>query len=252
MDRLASLKNKLEKREKVYGFLTALRDASVLPGFRKEGIDFILYDLEHGPSNGEMISPLLQVCRTLDIPTIIRVQDAVYHLIAKLIDMGADGIMLPRTETFAQVETAIGAMRFAPVGRKGCGGSHQFRPDETFDQFQTNRLLILQIESPLGVANLPEILTRYGDQVAGIVIGPYDLSVQSGTPLDIDSDVVIGEIKKTIQICQNMEKSCGIFCDNLETARHWYKAGMNILWVGSDTGLLQLGINQALEQLKSF
>jgi 4-hydroxy-2-oxoheptanedioate aldolase len=104
--------------------------------------------------------------------------------------------MLPRTETLEQVETAIGALRFAPVGRKGFGGSHQFRTKETFDQFQANRLLILQIESPRGVSSLPDILARYNEQIAGIVIGPYDMSVQVGTPLEIDSAPALEQIRR--------------------------------------------------------
>lgn len=252
MNRLAILKTKLEQRELVYGFLSALRDPMVLPDYQKEGIDFILYDLEHGPSNAEQIGGLLQGCRSLDIPTIVRVQDALYHLIAKTIDLGADGIMLPRTETITQVETAIAAIRFAPIGRKGCGGSRQFRPNESFDQFQTSRLLIPQIESPLGVANLPDILGKYNDQIAGIVIGPYDLSVQAGTPLDIDSDAVVGEIMKTIDICRQYGKSSGIYCGDLDIARRWFAAGMNILWIGGDMDLLRQGIKYTLGQLNKF
>ncbi|NLM78266.1 MAG: hypothetical protein GX173_09295 [Ruminococcaceae bacterium] len=252
MDKLAALKSKLDNREKIFGFLTALRDESVLPAFQRDGVDFILYDLEHGSSSGEQISDLLHACRVLDIPTIIRVQDAIYHLIAKQIDMGADGIMLPRTETLAQVETAISAIRFAPIGRKGCGGRDQFRKNETFAEFQTSRLLILQIESPLGVTNLPDMLNRYGDQVAGIVIGPNDLSIQVGTPLDLESEPVLEQIKKTMAICDRFGKSCGIFCGSLDIARRWYGEGMNILWTGSDTGLLQLGISAAIGQVRDF
>lgn len=252
MDSLQNLKNKLNNREKVFGFLSAIRDERVLPSYKKEGVDFILYDLEHGSENGEQISHLLHVCRALDITTIIRVQDAIYHLIAKLIDMGADGIMLPRTETLEQVQTAIGAIRFAPIGRKGCGGSHQFRKNESFDEFQASRLLILQIESPVGVTHLPDILTRYGDQIGGIVIGPYDLSIQVGTPLDIESEQVFEQIMKTIEICKRFEKSVGIFCGDLNIAKRWFDAGMNILWTGSDTSLLQRGVNAALDVVRSF
>lgn len=249
MDKLDHLKDKLLKRELVFGFIAQIQDAGVLPGYKKEGIDFVLFDLEHGSSNGEQISAQLHVCRNLDIPSIVRTQDAIYHLIAKLIDMGADGIMLPRVESAEQVTTAIGAMRFAPVGRKGYGGSHQFRPDETFEAFQKNRLLILQIESPAGVENLPAILQAYGDQIAGIVIGPYDMSMQVGTPMDIDSPQAIEQIRKTIEICQASQVSVGIYCGNMAIAKRWHDEGMNILWISSDMDLLNQGVNTVLMEL---
>ncbi|MDW7656510.1 MAG: aldolase/citrate lyase family protein [Bacillota bacterium] len=249
MDRLEQLRDKLEKCETVFGFIAQIRDTSVLPSYMKEGIDFILFDLEHGSANGEQISDQLHICRSLNIPNIVRVQDAIYHLIAKLIDMGADGIMLPRTETVEQVATAVGAIRFAPIGKKGFGGSHQFRQDETFEAFQKNRLLILQIESPAGVENLPAILRNYGDQIAGIVIGPYDMSMQVGTPMDIDSPQAIGQIRKTIKICTEHKTSVGIYCGNMETAKRWHDEGMNILWVSNDIDLLELGVNKVLKDL---
>ncbi|MCK9252796.1 MAG: aldolase/citrate lyase family protein [Clostridiales bacterium] len=249
MDHLTKLKNKLENNETVFGITVTLREPAVMPHLSREGLDFILFDLEHGPSSLEQIGGLLQAARGLDIPTVVRVQDALYHLIAKTIDLGADGIMLPRTETLEQVETAIGALRFAPVGRKGFGGSHQFRTQETFDQFQANRLLILQIESPRGVASLPDILARYNEQIAGIVIGPYDLSVQVGTPLEIDSALALEQIRQTMAICREFGLSCGIYCDNLAVADRWRAAGMNILWVASELDLLDLGIGQALERI---
>ena len=252
MDHLMQLKNKLAKNEKVFGITATLRESAVLAHLQREGLDFVLFDLEHGPAGLEQVGGLLQTARSLDIPTIVRVQDALYHLIAKTIDLGADGIMLPRTEPLEQVAPAIGALRFAPLGRKGCGGSHQFRPGESFDQFQANRLLILQIESPRGVAILPDILARYRNQIAGIVIGPYDLSVQVGTPLEINSAPAIGQIQKTMAVCRETGLSCGIYCDNLAVAERWHAAGMNILWVASELDLLDLGIDQALERVGRF
>jgi 4-hydroxy-2-oxoheptanedioate aldolase len=249
MDMLQSLNEKLRRREKIFGFMAQLRDPHVLPGYRKEGVDFILYDLEHGPSNGEQIGHLLQMCRMLDLPTIIRVQDAVYHLISKVIDLGGDGILLPRTETLEQVRTAVGAVRFAPIGKKGCGGTYQFRKSETFDQFQNSRILLLQIESPLGVKNLPEILDAFRDEVAGIVIGPYDMSVQAGTPLEIRSPAVEDQIRRAIGICGEYEKSVGIFCDGIEEARRWRSEGMNLLWIGADTGFLNGGLSRMIRNV---
>lgn len=249
MAKYKALQEKLDRRQLVYGFMATLADSSVLPLYQADGVDFILYDLEHGNNNLEQIAGKLAICRSLGIPTLVRVQDAIYHLVAKPIDLGADGILLPRTETKDQVKTALSAIRFTPLGRKGCGGSHQFRPGETFAQFQEGRLLFLQIESPLGVQNLPGILDLYREQLAGVIIGPYDMSVQAGTPLDPKSPAVMEQIRQTSRICAGYELSCGIFCDDLDQAALWAQAGMNILWTSSDSSLLQAGLSAALDRI---
>ncbi len=252
MNSLESLNHKLKEHKKIFGFLAQLRDTFLLPAYKRDGVDFIVFDLEHGPADEGQLNRLLQYSRAIDLTTIIRVQDAIYHLISKPIDLGADGIILPRTETLDQVHTAIGALRFAPIGKKGCGGTNQFRPNESFSKFQTDRILLLQIESPLGVQNLPHILEDSGDQIGGIIIGPYDMSVMVGTPLNIHSVEVTEQIDKTVEICNRYNKSVGIFCENEEYARTSYGKGMNILWTGSDIGYLTGGLTNMINKLSDL
>ena len=91
----------------------------------------------------------------MGLPSIVRIQDAFYHLAAKPLDMGADGIMVPRTETVEQLKAVIDGLCFHPVGRKGNGGNLQFYPGESIEHFNSTRILMPQIESPRGIANLP-------------------------------------------------------------------------------------------------
>ena len=247
MGRITNLTKKFRNRDLVFGFTTSILDPNVLRGYARDGVDFILFDLEHGSISGEMIAPYLDICRKLDIPTIVRVQDAMYHLIAKQIDMGADGILLPRTETLEQVRTAIDAVRFPPIGRKGCGGANQWRKGESVSEFQVGRSILIQIESPKGIENLPAILSTYGNEIAAVIIGPYDMSFLSGAPLDIHGEVVTGNIMKVIEICGECKTSCGIYCDGLSLAKKWRERGMNVLWTASDVSLLASGVSSALQ-----
>ena len=63
--------------------------------------------------------------------------------------------MVPRTETVEQVRAVIDGLCFYPEGRKGNGGNLQFYPGETIAHFNATRFLLLQIESPRRIANLP-------------------------------------------------------------------------------------------------
>ena len=219
----------------------------MLPAFK--GADCILLDKEHGLYGTEELVPLLMQCRAMKLPSIVRVEDSQYHLIAKAIDLGADGIMLPRTETVEQVKTAVEAMHFGPIGRTGVGGWGIFREGEDFDAFQKGRILLPQIESPKGLAAMPDMLEAYGDYIDGFIVGPNDYSVMKGVPLQIDHPSLKPEFEKFFEICQKAGKSCGIFDPDLAHARLHRSMGANVFWIGSDMSYVQDGFGALLKGL---
>lgn len=233
MDNYEKLKAKFASCDKIYAGMinemTTEESAASAAGI----FDFMFIDFEHGNLCPEMGRPYLKMCRDAGLPTIARVQDCEYHCISKCIDMGADGVMIPRTETMDQVKLAIESIRFWPRGRKGVGGSGLFRKGEKFEEINDNRFLILQIESPLGVATLDAMLTVYGQEVAGVVIGPCDMANTCGRGIDTHCPEVLANAHKVIDVCRRHNKPSGIFCGGSDV-RYYYRAGMRILWNGSD------------------
>ena len=208
------LKAKLENREKIYSTMLCHVGFTLLPKiYKANGLDMMVMDLEHGSFYPENIGDFCMACHAAELPVIVRVQDCEYHCISKPIDMGADGVLIPRTETMEQVETAINSLRFYPYGKKGVGGRALLRNGEAADvySFNKNRLLFLQIVSKQGTDLLDEILTKYGDQVAGIIIGPNDMGVSMGCGLDMEHPDLIANIRKTVEIFQKHKKSIGMF-----------------------------------------
>lgn len=250
MNKYEKLESKLSRREKVLGTTMSMIDSPLLlEKMNRDDLDFILFDAEHGVFNNENLVPALQVCRLLGLPSFVRIPDCKYHLIARAIDLGADGIMLPRTETLQQVKDAVDALRFAPVGKTGCGGHGQFRKGESYEGFQKSRYLFVQIESQPGIDILPEILKNYAEEIAGIIIGPYDMSVLLGTPFDIESDVMIKAIKEVFDICNEYDMSTGIFCDDEVLSQKYRNMGANVLWACTDTVFFLRGYNQVFDSL---
>ena len=240
MNGVEKLKEKLEKGERIYSTMLCEWNNTKLPGFYKEsGVDFIIADLEHGTFYPERINEIARMSHLVDIPFIARVQDCEYHCISKCIDMGADGVLIPRTESMEQVETAIHSLRMYPYGKKGVGGSCM-RPGETIAEFNSNRLLFLQMESPQGIDLLDEILTKYGDQVAGIIVGPSDLTSAMGFPTfgGPKSEEYYDYIRKVIRVSKAHGKSSGIFMGGDRDIEMWHKEGMNIYWVSTELGML--------------
>ena len=188
----------------------------------------------------------------MGLPAFVRAQDSEYHLIAKAIDMGADGVMLPRTESLEQLRTAVDALLFYPEGRKGSGGHGQFRPGETYSDFKKTRFLLPQIESPKGIEMLPKMLEEYGEYINAVMIGPYDLSIMVGTPKEIKSPEMLEAIQKIFDISNSYRKSCGIFCDDEILAQKYRNMGCNVLWTASDKDFYMKGYNQEMEVLKEI
>lgn len=253
MDKYLDLSEKFRNKDKIIGTTMAIfKNPIILECMNCAELDYVLFDTEHGVFDTQNMVGLLQVCRLMKLPAFVRVQDAEYHLIAKAIDMGADGVMIPRTETLEQLKTAVDALLFYPKGRKGCGGHGQFRPGEQYEDFGKTRFLMPQIESPRGIERLPEMLDKYGEYISAIMIGPYDLSVMIGTPRDIKSPQMIEAIQQIFDICKKYDKSCGIFCDNEVLAEKYRKMGCNVLWTATDKDFFMRGYKEEMEYLKKI
>ncbi len=239
------LKEKFQKREKIVGtdvmLITTSPMIEIMAG--EDYLDYILFDMEHGIFNNENIVPLLQTCRLVGMPAFVRVPDHTNFHIARALDLGADGIMLPRTESVSQVKAAIESMRFPPIGHKGKGGYCQVRPGEALEDFNRNRHLLIQIESPVGITALPEMLKLYGDEISAIIIGPYDLSFTLGMPAQFETPIFINAVKEIFDICLAYGKSVGIFCDNPVQAKKYIGMGANVLWMCTDDQLVKAGMN---------
>ena len=253
MNKYEILEEKLKKRSKILGTTMSLVNSPLLvEKMNREELNFILFDSEHGVFNNENAIHALQVCRLMGLPAFIRVADSEYHLIARAIYMGADGVMLPRTETLEQIETAISGLRFPETGKMGCGGHGQFRPGESFVEFGKSRHLFIQIESREGIDNLPQMLETYGDEIAAVIVGPYDMSVMLGTSYQICSDVMKLAVQEVFDICARYNKSCGIFCDDEVLAKAYREMGANVLWACTDINFFMRGYNQVFDALEGM
>lgn len=251
MDKYAILKEKLTARQPVtMANIMLLQSPFLLRAF--EGADCVLVDKEHGLYGSEEIVPLTNQCRMMGMPAIVRVEDSLYHLVAKAIDLGADGIMVPRTETVEQVKTVVEAMHFAPIGRTGFGGWGIMREGETFDEFQQGRILLLQIESPKGLAAMEDMIAVYGEYIDGFVIGPNDYSILMGLPRQIDHPVMLKEYEKFFAVCKKHGKSCGIYDPDLAHAARDHRMGANIFWLSDDLHCMKAGFDMLLDGIKAL
>lgn len=250
MNRLSQFKKKLAAQENALGTtISNIAWSGLVQKIAAFPFDFLIFDVEHGTLSLESIEEALRVCRLVDLPSVVRVPDCIPNLISKALDMGADGILLPRVESLAQVEAAIRAARYYPRGRKGCGGFSNLRGDDhgSVAEYNDNRLLFIQMESSEGLACLPEILDAYSDEINGVIIGPYDTSIMLDTPLDILSEPMTAFIRDVFDCCRARGMSCGSFVDDASMLERYRALGGNVFWTGNEISLLCEALNGVCE-----
>lgn len=219
------------------------------------GYDFFMIDMEHGSHSLETAVDILRVGRLLDMCPLVRVAGLEYHLIAAALDQGAMGIMLPRVETRAQVETLVECMKYPPVGKRGCSSDaphseYVFGPLSDFLEVNNqDTLVIAQIERKVAVDNIDDLLSVPGVDVA--LIGPEDLSISLGIPGETTHPLVVEAIEKVIASARQHNVVSGIHMGGTEPLKGWMAKGMRMIMYSSDLSFLMEAGAAGLAELRA-
>jgi len=218
------------------------------------GFDYIFIDTEHGAFNHESVTNIIRAGRSMDLTCIVRVPDNAYHLIARTLDLGAHGIMVPRTETREQVENIIRAAKYPPWGSRGFG----VRPiitdyergsvAELIERLNEDTIVITQIESKQAIDDIEDLLSVKGVDVA--LIGPNDLSISLGVPGEHAHPSMIEAMQKVVDTCAKKGIASGIHVRDMSVLQFWMERGMTFITCDTDVGLLMSAAAQAVSTLR--
>jgi 2-keto-3-deoxy-L-rhamnonate aldolase RhmA len=241
------LTEKLQKREKIFATsLVSIQWSGVVEIFANDVLDILIIDLEHGSFSPEAVENLIRNARARKLPVIVRAADTLYHLLSSCLDAGAAGVLVPRVENADRAQQALQSIRFPPLGRKGFGGFPLVNHWQGVDAFNDQTVVLMQIESQRGIDNLEEILSLKG--ISGILVGPSDLSIDLGIPLQYEHPRLVEAIDRVLTCCDRHQRSCGIYCPTVEMIAFWRARGMNIFWSGCAADF----IAQSYERLCRF
>jgi 2-keto-3-deoxy-L-rhamnonate aldolase RhmA len=240
---MPSLIEKLKNREKIFATtLVSIHWSGIIEIFKNDVLDFLILDLEHGSFSIENVENLIRTARARTLPVIVRAADTLYHLLSPCLDAGARGLLVPRVETVEQAREAVASARFPPIGRKGFGGFSLVRDWKGVEEFNARCVVLLQIESQRGIDNLEEILQTEG--VSGIIVGPSDLSIDLGIPLQFEHPRLVEAVDRVLAVTSARTLSCGMYCATEQLISFWRGRGMNILWSGCATDFLSRGYTE--------
>lgn len=173
-------KQKLAAGKQIVGGTVLSPDPNIYCAMASAGFDFLWIEMQHSPLTYEDVARMIWACRGTPAIPFIRVPDATESDIQKATDIGALGIIVPTVDTVEKAEAAVKWARYPPAGRRSMGGG-QYRELWGNDYRQTvndNMMVVIMIETPLGVANAKEIAAVPGIDVIFAASG--DLSNFSG------------------------------------------------------------------------
>jgi 2-dehydro-3-deoxyglucarate aldolase/4-hydroxy-2-oxoheptanedioate aldolase len=218
------------------------------------GCDFLFFDMEHGALTIETIADMVQITRLAGVTPLVRVPNDAYHLMARPLDSGAQGLMIPRVETKAQVEHIIECTMYPPLGDRGCSvakGHNDFASQDLWEFTEAanqENLIILQIEREKAVEDIDDLLSVPG--VGGAIIGPNDLALSMG----VRNEDKLGALEKPIQhvldAALKRKVPCGIHIGNLEWLAEWQRRGMQLICYSTDINFLRNGAASGIRKLQ--
>ena len=174
-------KKKLMDGKQIVGVTISSPDPNIYCAAANSGFDYTWIEMQHSPLTYSDVAKMIWACRGASAIPFIRVPDATESEIQKATDIGALGIIVPTVDTVEKAANAVKWSRYPPEGRRSMG-SGQYGALWGSDYRQTindNLIVVIMIETPLGVANAKEIAAVPGVDV--IFAASTDLGNFSGT-----------------------------------------------------------------------
>jgi 2-dehydro-3-deoxyglucarate aldolase/4-hydroxy-2-oxoheptanedioate aldolase len=218
------------------------------------GAEFVIFDQEHTGWGTDTIRGLIATARGSDIVPFVRVPAAQYHLLARPLDVGAMGVMVPMVESEEQARLMVWSTKYPPVGRRGVGILHKDELEEgplsgTLERLNREIMLIAQIETASGLENAEAIAGV--DGIDCLWIGHFDLTASLGIPGQFEHEAFQGAVDRLLEICRSHGKPLGILATSVEEARAWLERGFGIVAYGGDLWLYAESLKAGLDELRA-
>ena len=236
------LKKQFVNRKHLFAGWTSIAHPQVTEMLVRSGVDWLGIDIEHSTINQEQSQRIIAACHANEVPCLPRVASHNAEAIKRLLDSGADGVIVPTVETVEQVKKIIEWTKYPPLGKRGYGVARAQGYGHDFEKYTTkwnkSSIIVVQIETKYAVEHIEELIDF--DEVDGAMVGPYDLSGSLDVPGQINHDSVKNAIEHVIEACKKFGKSCGIHevDPSVESVQASLKAGSTFVVLASDVFVL--------------
>ncbi len=217
------------------------------------GCRFVLYDMEHTGLGFETLKWLFSTCRGLTIEPMVRVPRGEYTWLARALDLGARGVMIPMVESAEQAERIVESCHYPPVGRRGAAfgfAQDDYTGGDVAEKVRVaneRTMVIAQIETERGLERVEEIAAVPGVDV--LWVGHFDLSNFLGVPAQFDNPRFDAAMRRVAEVARRHGKAAGF----MATDRAWIdrvrSMGYTMIAIGTDPGLLGSAVQGLVEHV---
>ena len=239
-------REKMLRGEKTLGTFLELGTATSAECLGLAGLDYLIIDTEHGPFESESALEFIRAARLYHITPFARVKEISRPAILKLLDVGAQGLIIPNVNSVEEAEKIVEYGKYMPLGKRGVANtagsgfwfedyaSHGMPP--YFDVSNRESMLIPQCETLGCLEHVEEILAVEG--IDGLFVGPFDLSAAMGIPGEFDRPEFKEALRHVQRACAQAGKPSILYAANEAKAREGFQMGYGSVTYGMDAVIL--------------
>jgi 4-hydroxy-2-oxoheptanedioate aldolase len=215
----------------------------------KLGFDVVWFDMEHRAHSYEVIDRVSVACRASGVDLMVRIRNTGYTSAMRALEFGANGIMVPHCRTAADARQSVAWTKFPPLGTRGFDGAGAdadyglAKPLEYIAHANRETFLMVQIEDREAVEYVEQIAAVEG--VDGLFLGPADLSISYGVPLQQEHSDVQRALDRVANATAKAGKWWGTVTRTPEAAQREVDRGARMVTCADDHFLLVHGLQNA-------
>lgn len=206
-----TLKQKLKNNGLTIGSWITIGHPSIVEIMASAGFEWLVVDMEHTSIDLTMAQILITTIQAKNMKAFVRVSKNEEVIIKKVLDMGADGIIVPMIKNKEEAKQAVDFAYYPPIGKRGVGlyraQNYGIGFEEYREKNKNETIVIAQIEHIEAVQNINDILNV--DGIDGTIVGPYDLSGSMGKPGSYDDADVAEALENVKNACFAHKKPLG-------------------------------------------
>jgi 2-keto-3-deoxy-L-rhamnonate aldolase RhmA len=238
------------------GSWITLNNPSIAEIMSDAGFDWLCVDMEHSVTDYAEAQQLILAIQSKGLKAFVRVGENNTRIIKRVLDAGADGIIVPSVNSAAEAQKAVDSVKYPPFGKRGVGlsraQSYGFGFESYRDIASKEIKLIVQIEHINAIIELDAILQTVG--VDGTFIGPYDLSGSMGKPGNWDDRDVKQALLVYEETVKKYDKWVGyhVIQPDFNLVNEKIKKGYNFIAFSLDVLFLGTLVRNQVAELKKF
>jgi 2-dehydro-3-deoxyglucarate aldolase len=236
------------------GSWISLGHPSIAEVMADAGFDWLCIDLEHSVTDYFEAQQLIMAIQGKGLKAFVRVGENNARIIKRILDAGADGIIVPSVNSAVEALKAVKSVKYPPTGNRGVGLARAQGYGFNFESYRDIKtkdiILIVQIEHINAINELDDILNI--DGVDGTFIGPYDLSGSLGKPGQWDEPEVVQALKIYEETAKKYDKLVGfhVVPPDYKLVLEKKEKGYNFVAFSFDAYFLGQTIREQLKHLK--